>query len=105
MCRDGRLKGTGLFDLAGIERLVDEHAAGHRDHHQILWTLLMFDAFLGHAGRLAGADRASSAGIPARRRSPGLLRRRPDRIEEVRSGDRPDGASPSLGAAPVAGAG
>ncbi len=36
----------GLFDVAALRRLADEHARGVRDHNRVLWSLLMFDAFL-----------------------------------------------------------
>jgi asparagine synthase (glutamine-hydrolysing) len=42
-----RLSGTGMFDPVMLRRLVEEHESGHRDHSTPLWTLLMFDAFLG----------------------------------------------------------
>ncbi len=41
----GRVARRGLFDPSTIERLVDEHVAGRRDHRKILWGLLMFDAW------------------------------------------------------------
>ncbi|MEE4109757.1 MAG: XrtA/PEP-CTERM system amidotransferase [Halieaceae bacterium] len=38
----GGLADTGLFDAGYLERLVDEHQRGLRDHSAPLWTLLMF---------------------------------------------------------------
>ena len=38
----GGLADTGLFDARYLERLVDEHQRGVRDHSAPLWTLLMF---------------------------------------------------------------
>ncbi len=44
-----RLAGTGWFDTAFLEEMVDRHQRGLRDYSAPLWTLLMFDAFLRHA--------------------------------------------------------
>ncbi|MFN0303285.1 MAG: XrtA/PEP-CTERM system amidotransferase [Burkholderiales bacterium] len=41
-----RLLDTGLFDRGTLQRLVDQHQSGRRDHSAPLWSLLMFDAFL-----------------------------------------------------------
>ena len=40
----GGLAETGLFNQAYLERLVNEHQSGIRDHSAPLWTLLMFQA-------------------------------------------------------------
>jgi asparagine synthase (glutamine-hydrolysing) len=40
-----RLRATGIFDTATLERLVDQHQRGARDHTAVLWALLMFDGF------------------------------------------------------------
>ncbi|WP_207479356.1 XrtA/PEP-CTERM system amidotransferase [Arenibaculum pallidiluteum] len=37
---------SGLFDAAALKRCAAEHASGLRDHGRVLWSLLMFDAFL-----------------------------------------------------------
>jgi asparagine synthase (glutamine-hydrolysing) len=37
---------SGLFNVATIRLLVDQHESGARDHSTPIWTLLMFDAFL-----------------------------------------------------------
>ena len=37
---------SGLFNVATIRRLVEQHESGARDHSTPIWTLLMFDAFL-----------------------------------------------------------
>ncbi|TCH96299.1 asparagine synthase (glutamine-hydrolyzing) [Roseococcus sp. SYP-B2431] len=42
---------SGLFDLAALGRLVDEHAAGQGDHSQALWQLLVLEGFLRGQGR------------------------------------------------------
>jgi asparagine synthase (glutamine-hydrolysing) len=43
-----RMADTGLFNMANLERLYDEHLSGRRDHQAALWSLLMFEAFLRH---------------------------------------------------------
>jgi asparagine synthase (glutamine-hydrolysing) len=40
------LLGTEYFRRHEIERLVDEHEHGRRDHSPILWLLLVFEAFV-----------------------------------------------------------
>jgi asparagine synthase (glutamine-hydrolysing) len=48
---------SGLFDLAALGRLVDEHAAGAADHSQALWQLLVMEGFLdGEARDPAAAE-------------------------------------------------
>jgi asparagine synthase (glutamine-hydrolysing) len=44
-----RLVGTGFFNAAYLEQLVERHDSGARDYSAPIWTLLMFDAFLGSA--------------------------------------------------------
>ncbi|NUZ05145.1 XrtA/PEP-CTERM system amidotransferase [Piscinibacter koreensis] len=41
-----RLADTGWFERRVLQRLVDEHQSGVREHSAPLWTLLMFEAFL-----------------------------------------------------------
>jgi len=41
-----RLLDTGFFNRAQLQRLVDQHQSGLRDHSAVLWSLLMFDAFV-----------------------------------------------------------
>ena len=48
-----RLGDTGLFNMAEIKAMVDEHVSGARDHNPALWSLLMFDAFLRQNERRA----------------------------------------------------
>ncbi len=36
------LRKHGLFEPAEVERLIEEHESGRRDHHRKLWTLLCF---------------------------------------------------------------
>src|SRR5438105_1106978 len=44
-----RLADTGLFSGRYLKELVQDHVSGMRDYSAPLWTLLMFDAFLGEA--------------------------------------------------------
>lgn len=39
---------TGLFDMAFLKRMCDEHGGGVRDYSASLWSLLMFATFLDH---------------------------------------------------------
>ena len=43
---NGRLQQTGYFESGYVERLVRDHASGHRDYSAPIWTLFMFEAFL-----------------------------------------------------------
>ena len=45
-----RLRSTGYFNEPFLHHLVEAHQSGRRDYSALLWTLLMFDAFLGKAG-------------------------------------------------------
>lgn len=47
---NGRLIETGFFNLRALNRLVDQHLSGRRDHSPALWALLMFDGFLRRVG-------------------------------------------------------
>jgi asparagine synthase (glutamine-hydrolysing) len=42
-----RLASTGLFNQDYLREVVEAHQSGRRDYSVILWTVLMFDAFLG----------------------------------------------------------
>jgi asparagine synthase (glutamine-hydrolysing) len=44
------LRRQGFFDAAVVERLVNEHLAGQRDHRKQLWTLFMFQRWLARWG-------------------------------------------------------
>ncbi len=43
-----RLAYSGIFNRDFLTHLVEEHEAGRRDYSAPLWSLLMFDAFLGN---------------------------------------------------------
>src|SRR5574340_816000 len=42
-----RLASTGLFNQHYLREVVEAHQSGRRDYSVVLWTVLMFDAFLG----------------------------------------------------------
>ena len=42
-----RLAATGMFNTAYMRELLEQHQSGRRDNSTALWTLMMFDAFLG----------------------------------------------------------
>jgi asparagine synthase (glutamine-hydrolysing) len=42
-----RLLDTGFFDHGYLRKMVDAHESGLRDYSAPIWSLLMFDAFLG----------------------------------------------------------
>jgi asparagine synthase (glutamine-hydrolysing) len=44
-----RLLGTELFNARYLRTIVEQHESGARDYSAAIWTLLMFDAFLGQA--------------------------------------------------------
>lgn len=48
-----RLASTGLFNQDYLRSVVEAHQSSRRDYSVILWTVLMFDAFLG---RVLGMD-------------------------------------------------
>jgi asparagine synthase (glutamine-hydrolysing) len=56
-----RLRDTGMFDPAALRRLVEQHQSGVRDNSAPLWSLLMFDAFVGRAVPAQVEDRRLSA--------------------------------------------
>jgi asparagine synthase (glutamine-hydrolysing) len=57
----GTLADTGYFNTAVLQRLLDQHDTGMRDHSAALWTVLMFDAFLRNVMR------AGTGSAPAQR--------------------------------------
>ncbi len=48
-----RMADTGYFDMRFVQRMLDEHATGRRDHSAALWSLLMFAVFLENQERQA----------------------------------------------------
>ncbi|MEQ1592410.1 MAG: XrtA/PEP-CTERM system amidotransferase [Thiobacillaceae bacterium] len=51
-----RLISTGLFNADYLRELVETHQSGRRDYSVALWTLLMFDAFLGQVLNVDGLE-------------------------------------------------
>lgn len=47
---EGGLADTGMFNHSYLERLVEEHQTGTRDHSAPLWSLLMFQATIREDG-------------------------------------------------------
>jgi len=62
-----RLAETGWFDTGFIGKAVEQHIAGLRDHSTMLWSLLMFEAFLSdvHDGNSAGPRPATAPSVGA----------------------------------------
>jgi asparagine synthase (glutamine-hydrolysing) len=52
----GTLADTGYFNRTVLQRLLEQHDAGMRDHSAALWTVLMFDAFLRNVMRAAAGS-------------------------------------------------
>src|SRR5258708_6593395 len=44
-----RIADTGWFDTGFIGTAIDQHASGLSDHSTLLWSMLMFEAFLRNA--------------------------------------------------------
>jgi asparagine synthase (glutamine-hydrolysing) len=61
-----RLADTGQFDRSHLEHLVSAHQSGARDYSAPLWSLLMYDAFLGSVM----ADQPKHPGNPAAENQP-----------------------------------
>ncbi len=55
-----RLVSTGLFNVDYLRELVEQHQSGRRDYSVALWTLLMFDAFLGQVLGIAETERQAA---------------------------------------------
>jgi asparagine synthase (glutamine-hydrolysing) len=43
-----RIKRQAIFNVKSIETMWDEHRNGHRDHHYMLWPILMFQDWFDH---------------------------------------------------------
>ncbi len=55
-----RLASTDLFNQAYLREVVEAHQSGRRDYSVILWTVLMFDAFLGQVLGLGETERQAA---------------------------------------------
>lgn len=63
------LADCGLFDLAALSDLAEQHIGGHGDYSAALWSVLMFEAFLRRAHADAplalGPEQRSTLAVPA----------------------------------------
>src|SRR6516165_3831200 len=55
------LHDSGLFNMATVEMLVDQHQAGELDHSAVLWSLSMMEAFLRQVHGSGGGPGAVEA--------------------------------------------
>jgi asparagine synthase (glutamine-hydrolysing) len=55
---DGPAAARGHFERGYVERLLDEHQAGERDHAQGIWTLLMYELWHREIVEAAPASRS-----------------------------------------------
>ncbi|MFN3750070.1 MAG: XrtA/PEP-CTERM system amidotransferase [Thiobacillus sp.] len=55
-----RLAATGMFNQDFLREVVEAHQSGRRDYSVILWTVLMFDAFLGQVLGVEAAEREAA---------------------------------------------
>lgn len=46
-----KLRREGFFAPAVVTRIIDEHVSGQHDHRKQLWTLLVFEKWLGNYGK------------------------------------------------------
>jgi len=54
---------TGWFNRPFVAGAIDQHLSGRRDYSALIWSLLMFDAFLRdvHQGVSVGVAAATAA--------------------------------------------
>jgi asparagine synthase (glutamine-hydrolysing) len=55
-----RLASTRMFNQGFLREVLEAHQSGQRDYSVILWTVLMFDAFLGQVLGLNDAERVAA---------------------------------------------
>jgi asparagine synthase (glutamine-hydrolysing) len=66
---------SGLFDMAAVARLIEQHQSGRSDHSRMIWALFMFAGFLSRVherqpaipGDRTGSSRITPAPAPSRR--------------------------------------
>ncbi len=63
--RGPRLAATGWFDARALAQLIDAHQSGARDHSAVLWSLLMFEAFLRKVVDAAASNAPHLQSAPA----------------------------------------
>ena len=54
------LADTGMFDMAYLKRLLDQHQSGMRDWSSVLWAMLMFESSLRRVLNNSGATQTRS---------------------------------------------
>jgi asparagine synthase (glutamine-hydrolysing) len=63
----GSLVESGMFDVAYLKTLVEQHQSGVSDHSSVIWSLMMFDSFLRnvHTRPISGRalDQAATASV------------------------------------------
>jgi asparagine synthase (glutamine-hydrolysing) len=55
---------SGLFDMAAVARLIEQHQSGRSDHSRIIWALFMFAGFVTQVHERHAAIPADHAGSP-----------------------------------------
>jgi asparagine synthase (glutamine-hydrolysing) len=55
-----RLASTGMFNSDFLRDVVEAHQSGRRDYSVILWTVLMFDAFLAQVLGIHDTEREAA---------------------------------------------
>jgi asparagine synthase (glutamine-hydrolysing) len=56
---------SGLFDMAAVARLMEQHESGRSDHSRIIWALFMFARFVTQVHERQAAIPADRAGSSA----------------------------------------
>ena len=59
------LADTGLFEPRVLREIVQQNESGQRDHSVVIWSFLMFDAFLRNAHRAQPASAHARHAMPA----------------------------------------
>jgi asparagine synthase (glutamine-hydrolysing) len=63
----GAIADSGYFEASALDRLLNQHASGRRDHSATIWKLLMLDGFLRCVHRpvadMSGAEAAHVAPV------------------------------------------
>jgi len=60
-CGGERMAATGYFNMDSLAAMLGEHLSGRHDHSAPLWSVLMFDAFIGSAGTERAPDLGAAA--------------------------------------------
>ena len=56
-----KLRQDGIFEVAQVRRLMDDHFAHRRDNRKPLWTMLVFQQWYDHYVRSATASLPQAA--------------------------------------------